>query len=195
MRAVFQQACPMAPNATIVKIELQISDMDRHYYAAHALTLAQHPSETQQRLMVRMLAFALNAHERLEFGPGLSSEDEPDLALRDYTGDIELWIDVGQPDESRIRKACGRARQVVVVNYGGNAANIWWEKNVAILRRLKNLTVIDIDAASVDAMAAMVERSFRLDCQIADSEVALSNDKASLTFTPTVRQGAQARAA
>ena len=93
----------MAPNATIVKIELQISDMDRHYYAAHALTLAQHPSETQQRLMVRMLAFALNAQERLEFGPGLSSEDEPDVVLRDYTGDIDLWIDVGQPDESRIR--------------------------------------------------------------------------------------------
>src|SRR5688572_19571673 len=98
MRAVFLQASPMAPNATIVKIELQISDMDRHYYAAHQLTLAQHPSETPQRLMVRMLAFALNAHERLEFGPGLSSEDEPDIALRDYTGDIELWIDVGQPD-------------------------------------------------------------------------------------------------
>lgn len=185
----------MAPNATIVKIELQISDMDRHYYAAHQLTLAQHPSETPQRLMVRMLAFALNAHERLEFGPGLSSEDEPDIALRDYTGDIELWIDVGQPDESRIRKACGRARQVVVVNYGGNAANIWWDKNVAILRRLKNLTVLDIDPVSVEAMAAMVERSFRLDCQIADEEVALSNDKFALTFTPTVRQSADARAA
>ncbi|SFK67170.1 YaeQ family protein [Lysobacter sp. cf310] len=185
----------MAPNATIVKIELQISDMDRHYYAAHALTLAQHPSETQQRLMVRMLAFALNAHERLEFGPGLSSEDEPDLALRDYTGDIELWIDVGQPDESRIRKACGRARQVVVVNYGGRAADIWWDKNVAILRRLKNLTVLDIDSDSVEAMAAMVERSFRLDCQIQDGEVALSNDRVALTLTPSVRQGVGTQAA
>ncbi|MGN7918375.1 YaeQ family protein [Lysobacter sp. 22409] len=185
----------MAPNATIVKIELQISDMDRHYYAAHALTLAQHPSETQQRLMVRMLAFALNAQERLEFGPGLSSEDEPDVVLRDYTGDIDLWIDVGQPDESRIRKACGRARQVVVVNYGGRAADIWWEKNVAILRRLKNLTVLDLDPAAVEAMAGLVERSFRLDCQIQDGEVSLSTDKGALVLTPGLRQSADARAA
>jgi len=130
----------MATNATIVKIELQISDMDRHYYASHALTLAQHPSETPQRLMVRTLAFALHAHERLEFGPGLSSEgEEPEIALRDYTGDIELWIDVGQPDESRIRKACGRSRQVVVVNYGGNAADVWWDKNANALQRVDHL--------------------------------------------------------
>lgn len=185
----------MAPNATIVKIELQVSDMDRHYYAGHNLTLAQHPSETEQRLMVRLLAFALHAHERLEFGPGLSGEDEPELSLRDYSGEIELWIDVGQPDESRIRKACGRARQVVVVNYGGRAADIWWDKNIATLRRLKNLTVLDLDAGSVEAMAELVQRSFRLDCQIQDGEVALSTDKASLALVPSVRQGAENRAA
>jgi uncharacterized protein YaeQ len=98
----------MALKATVVKAELQVSDMDRHYYASHNLTLAQHPSETDERLMVRLLAFALNADERLEFGKGLSSDDEPDLWRRDYTGDIELWIDLGQPDESRIRKASGR---------------------------------------------------------------------------------------
>jgi uncharacterized protein YaeQ len=105
----------MAPKATIVKAELQVTDMDRHYYALHNLTLAQHPSETVERLMVRLLAFALHADERLEFGRGLSDEDEPALWRRDYTGDIEQWIEVGQPDESRIRKACGRAQQVVVV--------------------------------------------------------------------------------
>ncbi len=181
----------MAPNATIVKIELQISDMDRHYYANHALTLAQHPSETQQRLMVRTLAFALYAHERLEFGPGLSSEDEPELALRDYTGDIELWIDVGQPDESRIRKACGRARQVAVVNYSGHAADLWWDKNVAALRRFKNLSVIDLAVADVEAMAGLVERSFRLDCQIQDGEVALNTDRASLSLAPRWRLDAR----
>ena len=100
----------MALKATVVKVELQVSDMDRHYYATHNLTLAQHPSETDERLMVRLLAFALFAQERLEFGRGLSNEEEPDLWLRDYTGDIEQWIDLGQPDESRIKKACGRAR-------------------------------------------------------------------------------------
>jgi uncharacterized protein YaeQ len=116
----------MALNATIYKAELQVSDMDRHYYATHALTLARHPSETEERLMVRLLAFALYADERLEFGKGLSADDEPDLWRKDYSGDIQQWIELGQPDEARIRKACGRAEQVVVINYGGRAADVWW---------------------------------------------------------------------
>lgn len=118
----------MALTATIRKAELQISDMDRGYYATHNLTLAQHPSETDERLMVRLLAFALNAGDRLEFGRGLSTDDEPDLWEHDYTGDILQWIDLGHPDESRIRKASNRSRQVQVVNYGGNASEIWWGK-------------------------------------------------------------------
>ncbi|WP_270994770.1 YaeQ family protein, partial [Listeria seeligeri] len=85
-------------------------------------------SETDERLMVRLLAFALNAGDRLEFGRGLSTDDEPDLWEHDYTGDILQWIDLGHPDESRIRKACNRSRQVQVVNYGGNASEIWWTK-------------------------------------------------------------------
>src|SRR5690348_18273606 len=102
----------MALNSTIYKVELQISDMDRHYYATHALTLARHPSETEERLMVRLLAFALHADDRLEFGKGLSDEDQPALWRRAYTDEIEQWIELGQPDEARIRKACGRARRV-----------------------------------------------------------------------------------
>ena len=143
----------MALNATIYKVELQISDMDRHYYATHALTLARHPSETDERMMVRLLAFALYADDRLEFGKGLSTEDEPDLWLRDLTGEIQLWIDLGQPDEQRIRKACGRARQVVVIGYSGRGAEIWWEKNGAGLLRAKNLSVIDIPSPAVTALA------------------------------------------
>ena len=141
----------MSPKSTVYKVELQVSDVDRHYYQAHELRLALHPSETEQRLMVRLLAFALHADERLEFGRGLSDEDEPALWRRDYTGEIEQWIELGQPDESRIRKACARAQQVVVVNYGGRAAEVWWSKNAATLARLKNLTVLDIDADSLDA--------------------------------------------
>src|SRR5690606_27092515 len=137
-RATFRESV-MATKATVVKAELQISDMDRHYYATHALTLAQHPSETDARLMVRLLAFALYADERLEFGRGLSDEEEPALSRRNYTNEVELWIDVGNPDESRIKKACARAGQVVVVNYGGRASDIWWDKVANTLRRLKNL--------------------------------------------------------
>ena len=180
----------MAIKATVVKAELQISDMDRHYYATHALTLAQHPSETDARLMVRVLAFALYADERLEFGRGLSNEDEADLWKRDYTGEIELWIDLGHPDESRIKKACGRAQQVVVVNYGGRASDIWWDKIGSSLTRLKNLTVIDIPADVVDALPAIGERGMRLNVLIQDGELQLMGDRGSTSFRPTVRMAA-----
>lgn len=177
----------MASNATIVKVELQVSDMDRHYYASHNLTLAQHPSETDSRLMVRLLAFALHADERLEFGRGLGSEDEPDLWRRDYIGDIEQWIDLGQPDEGRIRKACGRAQQVTVVTYSGHGAGIWWHKHAAALARLRNLTVLDIDPASVEAVAGLLQRGMRLTAMIQDGELQLMSDSANIALTPLVR--------
>ena len=166
----------MALKATVVKAELQLSDLDRHHYATYPLTLAQHPSETDQRLMARLVAFALFASERLEFGKGLSNDEEPDLWRRDYTGEIEQWIDLGQPDESRIRKACGRARQVIVVNYAGRVADLWWEKNAAALARLGNLTVIDLDAAAIDALTAMIERSMRFNAILQDGELQLMGD-------------------
>jgi len=184
----------MALKATVVKAELQISDMDRHYYAAHTLTLAQHPSETDTRLMVRLLAFVLFADERLEFGRGLSATDEPDLWLRDYTGQIEQWIELGQPDESRIRKACGRAREVVVVNYGGQAADLWREKNAAALARQDNLTVLDLSAADVEALAALHARTMRLDVLVQDGEVQLLAADTSVALTPGVRRSASTRA-
>jgi uncharacterized protein YaeQ len=180
----------MALKATVIKAELQLSDLDRHHYATYPLTLAQHPSETDQRLMVRLVAFALFADERLEFGKGLSTDDEPDLWRRDYTGEIDQWIDLGQPDESRIRKACGRSRQVVVVNYAGRAADLWWDKNGAALARLGNLTVLDIDAASVDALAAMMDRNMRLNALIQDGELQLMGDTGSVALRPRIRMGA-----
>ena len=166
----------MAPKATVIKAELQVSDMDRHYYATHALTLAQHPSETDLRLMVRLLAFALHADERLEFGRGLSNEEEPDLWRRDYTGDIELWIDLGQPDESRVKKACARARPVVVVNSGGNSANLWWDRVAPALRRLGNLAVVDLPAKAVEELPTLLQRGMRLNCMIQDGEVHLMGE-------------------
>lgn len=180
----------MALKSTVVKAELQISDMDRHYYATHNLTLAQHPSETDERLMVRLIAFALHADERLEFGRGLSSEDEPDLWRRDYIGDVEQWIDLGQPDESRIKKACGRAQQVVVVNYGGRGSDIWWDKIAPSLSRLKNLTVIDIPTDVVDALATLIQRGMRLNCLIQDGETQLMSDTINVVLRPRVRMAA-----
>lgn len=184
----------MALKSTIHKAQLEISDMDRGYYATHALTLAQHPSETSERMMVRLLAFALHADERLEFGAGLSSEDEPDLWLKSLTGEVELWIDLGQPDEQRIRKACGRARQVVIVTYSGRGADIWWDKIAAGLARSKNLTVIDIPAASIPELAALAGRNMQLQCIIQEGDVQLMDAHSSATLTPGVRMSPTAPA-
>ena len=134
----------MALKSTIFKLELQVTDLDRNYYQNHALTVARHPSETDERMMARVLAFALYADPALSFGKGLSSEDEPDLWRKDLTGAIELWIEVGLPDERRIRRACGRARQVAVLTYGGRVADMWWQQNQAALQRQDNLTIINL---------------------------------------------------
>ena len=177
----------MALNATIHKVELQVSDMDRHYYATHALTLARHPSETGERLMVRLLAFALYADDRLDFGKGLSDEDEPALWRKTYTDEIELWIDVGQSDEARIRKACGRSRQVVVITYGGQAAQLWWNKVGAALARQRNLTVLDIPSATVAELVALLQRGMRLQCLIQDGQLQLMNAVDAVGVDPLVR--------
>ncbi len=183
--------CPTAPrmalNSTIYKVELQVSDMDRHYYATHALTLARHPSETEERLMIRLLAFALYADDRLEFGKGISDEDEPALWRKAYTDEIELWIEVGQPDETRIRKACGRSRQVVVINYGGNAAEIWWNKVGAALGRNRNLTVLDIPAGTVAELVELLQRGMRLQCLILDGQLQVMNDADAVAVDPLRR--------
>lgn len=177
----------MAPNATIYRAELQVTDLDRHYYASHDLTLAQHPSETAQRLMARLLAFALYADDRLAFGRGLGEEDEPALWQRDYGGEIERWIELGQPDESRLRKAAGRAREVIVVGYGGNVAEVWWKKQQAALARLRSLTVVDLPQDGVEAAATLLARSMRLTAMVQDGELQLMDADRSIALRPVVR--------
>lgn len=183
----------MALKATVYKAELQISDMDRHYYATHALTLAQHPSENDARLMVRVLAFALFAHERLAFGRGVSTDDEPDLWRRADAGEIEQWIDLGQPEESRIRKACGRAREVVVVGYSGRGFGLWWDKHAHTLARCGNLSVIEFPAGTADALAGLLRRGMQLQCLVQDGELQLMSDAASVTVMPVLRQAIRDR--
>ncbi|MDX9952439.1 MAG: YaeQ family protein [Methylophilaceae bacterium] len=165
----------MAIKATVFKAHLQIADMDRHYYQDHALTLAQHPSETDERMMVRLLAFALHAGDYLEFGQGMTDDDEADLWQRDLTGAIEVWIDVGLPDERLIRKACGRANQVVVYCYGGRTAEMWFAQNKSQFERQKNLTVINLTPESTAALAGLTQRTMQLQCTIQDGQVWLSD--------------------
>jgi uncharacterized protein YaeQ len=126
-------------------------------------------------MMLRLLAFALNAHEALAFGGGLSTEDEPDLWLRDLTGAIELWIEVGLPDEKSIRRACGRAARVHVYSYGGQRALLWWNQLGGQLERATNLAVIDVPAQSSQEIAALARRSMQLQCTVQDGHVWLTD--------------------
>jgi len=184
--APFQQRA-MALKSTIFKVELQIADLDRNYYQNHTLTVARHPSETDERMMVRVLAFAMHADPALVFGKGLSSEDEPDLWRKDLTGAIELWIDVGLPDEKRIRRACGRSQQVVVLTYGGRVADMWWQQNQAALQRQDKLTVINLSTEDSRALAALAERGMQLQCTLQEAELWLIVDGENTLIVPEIR--------
>lgn len=161
----------MASNATIYKAHLQIADLDRQYFQDHALTLARHPSETEERLMVRVLAFALHADEALSFGRGVGTENEPALWQRDNTGTIDLWIEIGQPDEKTLRQACSRAKQVIVYVYGARSAEVWWENQRPSLDRLKNLCVTLLPMDSVRALAQMTKPAMQLQWTIQDGHL------------------------
>jgi uncharacterized protein YaeQ len=183
----------MALKSTIFKVELSVADIDRGYYRDHSLTLARHPSETDERLMVRLLAFALHAHERLEFGRGLSAEDEPDLVKRDLTGAIEQWIEVGLPDEREVRKACGRAREVHVLAYGGRGAALWWEGVRSALERLERLSVREVPPDASRALADLADRSMRLQVTIHEGHIFVGNGDASLSVELRTLKPATAR--
>lgn len=165
----------MALKATICRATVQIANIDGNYYHDHALTIARHPSETDERMMVRVLAFALHASDALAFGKGLSDEDEPDLWEKDLTGSIRRWIEVGLPDEKRIRRACGRADEVFVYSYGGHGASLWWDQVSGKLERTRNLTVVQLAQVSTRALATLAGRNMQLNCTIQDEQVWLAD--------------------
>jgi len=176
----------MALGATILKADINISNMDRHYYAEHNLTIAQHPSETNTRMMLRLLCFALHADQDLSFTKGLSTDDEPDIWIKSLTNEINLWIDLGQPDEKRIRQACGKAKKVVIYNYGG-FSDPWWTQNSAKLTRHSNLTVFHIDEEALKMLSTLSQRTMSLQFTIQDREIWVSNDEKNIHIIPNKR--------
>ena len=170
----------MAAGSTIYKAQLSIADMDRNYYETHEITIAQHPSETDERLMIRLVAFALSASDRLVITKGIGGDDEPELWEKDYSGDITLWIDLGQMDEKRLRKACGRAENVIVYTYNLKSATAWWRQYGATFSRFKNLRVIHLQLEDIEKLC---ERSMRLQCNISDGELSLHSDRGDVTIT------------
>ena len=178
----------MGTKSTIYKAELTITDIDRQYYETHPLVVAQHPSEPDRRVMARLIGFAIFAHERLEFGRGISSDHDPDLWRRDLTGAIEQWIELGQPEESDIRKACGLAKEVIIVTYSGNSADVWWSKNALSLTKQKNLQVMNIDAESLDQATRLLDRRMTLTALIQDGEFQLSNGIDNVVIISNLRE-------
>ena len=174
----------MAAKATIYKALLNIANMDIHYYNEFNLTLAKHPSENDLRLMIRLIAFTLNANEDLVFCKGISQDDEPDLWQKSLGGDIELWIDLGQPDEKRIKKACGRSEKVIIYTYQEGMASSWFKSIEKNLKRFNNLEVVFID---IDGdIEQIIERSMSLQANISDKELTLINDEESVLVTEKV---------
>lgn len=176
----------MAIKATIFKATLNIADMDRHYYQQHALTLARHPSETDLRMMARLAVFALSAEERLSFTKGISTDNEPDLWVKDYSDQVELWIELGQPDEKRLRQACGKAQAVKVYCYSGHSAELWWEQNRTMVQRFSNLSVINLDAVAIEQLSHLARRTMTLHCNIEDQTLTMSDDEQSVEIRQTL---------
>jgi uncharacterized protein YaeQ len=174
----------MALKATVFKCELNISDMDRHYYQTHSLTIARHPSENDLRMMTRIIAFALNADDQLQFTKGLSSQDEPDLWNKSLSDEVDLWIDLGQIDEKRLRQACGKSKNVIIYTYNDKQAGPWQTLMLANFKRLNNLSVYHIPSAIGAELGSMVEKNMELQVSIQDGEIFINSDSAQVNFTP-----------
>jgi uncharacterized protein YaeQ len=158
--------------------------MDSHYYETHKLTVAKHPSETDERLMVRLLAFALNAHEQLELTKGLSTDDEPDIWQKSLSGELELWVALGLPSEKIVRQSCGKANQVSVYSYGGRTAEMWWEKIKNSTTRFDNLQVTNFSETETRELGKLASRSMKLQINIQDGDVMVSVDDSIVYVTP-----------
>ncbi|HBO13807.1 MAG TPA: hypothetical protein DD491_13545 [Halieaceae bacterium] len=180
----------MALKSSIARLKLQLADLDRQLYRDFPLTLARHPSETAARMMLRVVAFALHADEQLAFGRGISTDEDPDLWLRNLDGTIDRWIELGTPDPDRLKRACGRAARVTLYAYGDRAVPVWWKRHQAALERLDKLSVMQVDDGAMQALAEAFQQGMTLQCTISEGEAMLSWDRGSLTVAPRTLKAA-----
>lgn len=176
----------MALKSTVFKFQLQIADLDRHYYADHLLTLARHPSETDVRLVARVLAFARRAGEGFDMTGAVCVPDEPDLCLRTLDGRIERWIDVGQPDARRLLKAAGRSASVTVHPYAGASARLWWQGVQRDLVRVRKLEVTAFPDDAVKALAAQLTRTTEWQITVQDAVMMVSGAQDCVSVEPDI---------
>lgn len=174
----------MAQNSTVYKIELSVADMDRNYYETHKLTVAKHPSETDERLMVRLVAFAMNAHENLAMTKGLSADDEPDIWQKSLSGELDVWVSLGQPSEKVVRQSCSKAERVIVYPYGGRPAEVWWDKIKGSSKRFDNLEVVNFSEADTAALSKLASRTMKLQINIHGGDLMVSAGEEIVYVTP-----------
>lgn len=175
----------MAEKATIYKANLTLSDMDRNHFSDYNVTLALHPSETVERMMVRLLAFCFRAHENLSFTKGLSSMEEPDLWLKHDNGSILEWIEVGQPAPDRLKKASGQSLAVKVFTYG-RGLDVWWKTNSAAIRALPKVTINQFSADELQQLVQLIDKTMKLTVTITESIAYVSS--ATENFTIQLRE-------
>ena len=180
----------MALKATVYKASINVADMSRNVYLDHCVTLAQHPSETTKRLMLRLLAWTLYADERLQFTKGLCDETQPDLWIKNYSDEIELWIELGLPDEKRIKKACSLSKKVVLMVYGDNASAVWKSQMLNKLHLFKNLTVIQILDKTLEEAALNLNRTMDIQATIEDEQLWFSIGDTVLSIQPDIWKNA-----
>jgi uncharacterized protein YaeQ len=172
----------VAEKATIYKAKLAVSNIDRNKFGDYPLTIALHPSETIERMMVRILAFSYCAEEQLTFTRGLSSVDEPDLWLKHDDGRILQWIEVGQPMPDRLKKASGQAEAVRVFTYG-RGVDVWWKTHAAAILALPKVTIQYFSADELLALTSLVDKTMSLSVTITENIAYVSNESESLTVT------------
>ncbi len=177
----------MALKATIYKVNIELANMDLNYYDSLQLTLAQHPSETEQRLMVRLICYILNAHPDLQFGKGVSDEDEAAIWQINYSGEIALWIELGQLDEKRIKKACNKSAKVKLYCYG-SSVNTWWSQTQNALQNFPKLSIEQFDMTTTNALVKLLSRNMEFQCSIQDDQLWLTcGDETLLIETTTLK--------
>lgn len=177
----------MALKATIYKANIELANMDQNYYDSLQLTLAQHPSETEQRLMVRLICYILNAHPDLQFGKGVSDEDEAAIWQINYSDEIALWIELGQLDEKRLKKACNKAEKVKLYCYG-SSSNTWWSQTQSALQKYTKLNIEQFDTSTTSALVKLLSRNMDFQCSIQDGQLWLSTgDETLLIETHTLK--------
>jgi uncharacterized protein YaeQ len=173
----------VALKPTIYKIQVNLADSDRSCYEELPLTIAQHPSETLERLTSRLLAYCLNSGRGLEFTRGLSTADEPDIWQHSDSGEIEHWIELGQPEEPRLRKACGRSKAVSVYAFG-KSADTWWKLNSEAISALPRLTVWQFSWDEVVAVANLLNRTMQLNISAVGGTLYIDNGSDSSSLEP-----------